>query len=213
MSVTLTPCSADVTVIQGLSDRPNENDNLTSSQLKAKFDKAGSDIKTYLNSTLINQVESAFSDVDTAMTTLDSNLSGKIGTLSNLNTTSKTNLVSAVNEVNTKLDDTGWQNLTPVYGTWNYLRYRKVGKKVRVEGGCPSYKFTGTNTKAIAIIPSGYRPPQNYYLMASGSGRRIVRYAFGTDGRIVIDYAVSLINGDYLSDTEWTEFSYEYYID
>ena len=45
----LTKFLVDVNNIQALSDRPNETDGLDSSQLKEKFDKAGSDIKSYLN--------------------------------------------------------------------------------------------------------------------------------------------------------------------
>ena len=53
----LTKMSTDVNNIQALSDRPNEIDGLTSAQLKQRFDKAGSDIKTYLNSTLTEELD------------------------------------------------------------------------------------------------------------------------------------------------------------
>lgn len=58
MAVNLTRFSANVNNIQGLSDRPNTIDGLTSAELKAKFDKAGSDIKEYLNGTHIPELES-----------------------------------------------------------------------------------------------------------------------------------------------------------
>ena len=48
----VTKLLADVNNIQSLSDRPNTIDGLTSSQLKELFDKAGADIKTYINETL-----------------------------------------------------------------------------------------------------------------------------------------------------------------
>ena len=53
----LTKFTANVNNIQGLSDEPNTIDGLTSQQLKAKFDKAGSDIKEYLNDTLLPEIE------------------------------------------------------------------------------------------------------------------------------------------------------------
>lgn len=53
----LTKFTVDVNNIQALSDRPNTIDGLTSDQLKAKFDKAGSDIKTFINGTLIEELE------------------------------------------------------------------------------------------------------------------------------------------------------------
>lgn len=112
MAVNLTKITASVNNIQALDDNPNES-GLTSNELKAKFDKAGSDIKDYINNTLIDELEtlldgysSSISDQQTAIntvtTTANTNASN-IGTLSNLNTTTKTNLVSAINEVNTHL--------------------------------------------------------------------------------------------------------------
>ena len=57
MSVNLTNLTANVNNIQGLSDRPNIADGITSQELKALFDKAASDIKTYINGTLIPELE------------------------------------------------------------------------------------------------------------------------------------------------------------
>lgn len=44
--------------VQALNDRPNANTGLTADQVKATFDQAGSDLKTYLNSTLTTELES-----------------------------------------------------------------------------------------------------------------------------------------------------------
>ena len=49
--------TADVENISGLSDLPNTEDGYTSAQLKAIFDKAGKDIKAYLNGTLIPELD------------------------------------------------------------------------------------------------------------------------------------------------------------
>lgn len=43
----------DLNIIQKLDDEPNDVGGLSSTQLKAEFDKAGNTIKTYLNDTLI----------------------------------------------------------------------------------------------------------------------------------------------------------------
>lgn len=112
MAVNLTNLTASVNNIQALDDNPNES-GLTSNELKAKFDKAGSDIKDYINNTLIDELEtildgysSSISDQQTAIntvtTTANTNASN-IGQLASLNTSVKTNLVSAINEVNTHL--------------------------------------------------------------------------------------------------------------
>ena len=47
----------DVNNIQALSDRPNEIDGLTSAELKQRFDKAGADIKNYLNTVLTEEID------------------------------------------------------------------------------------------------------------------------------------------------------------
>lgn len=59
----LTKMTANVNNIQALSDRPNEADGLTSAELKEKFDKAGADIKTYLNTTLTEELDTMFSTI------------------------------------------------------------------------------------------------------------------------------------------------------
>jgi len=56
-NVHLTRFTKNVNNIQALSDRPNTADGLTSQGLKEKFDKAGSDIKSYINDELISGME------------------------------------------------------------------------------------------------------------------------------------------------------------
>jgi hypothetical protein len=48
----------DIANISKLSDRPNQNDGLSAAQLKGRFDKAGIDIKDFINETLIPALES-----------------------------------------------------------------------------------------------------------------------------------------------------------
>jgi hypothetical protein len=50
---TFTACAITVNTIQSLSDNPNTDDGLSSSQLKAKFDQTAVDIKAYINNSLI----------------------------------------------------------------------------------------------------------------------------------------------------------------
>lgn len=59
----LTKMTEDVNNIQKLSDRPNEIDGLTSAELKERFDKAGADIKEYLNDTLTPEIDTAISSI------------------------------------------------------------------------------------------------------------------------------------------------------
>ena len=59
----LTKFMTNVNNIQDLSDKPNEIDGLTSAELKAKFDKAGADIKSYINGTLTEEIDTKFSEI------------------------------------------------------------------------------------------------------------------------------------------------------
>lgn len=56
----LTKFLVDVNNIQALSDRPNTADGLTSHELKERFDKAGADIKDYMNNILTEEIEKKF---------------------------------------------------------------------------------------------------------------------------------------------------------
>lgn len=47
----------DVENVSALSDLPNSDEGYTSAELKAIFDKAGVDIKTFLNNTLIPELD------------------------------------------------------------------------------------------------------------------------------------------------------------
>lgn len=67
----LSKFTENVNNIQSLSDRPNTIDGLTSSQLKELFDKAGKDIKTYLNETLTEELDDAISNIPTDYVTTD----------------------------------------------------------------------------------------------------------------------------------------------
>lgn len=55
----ITKFSTPVNNISSLSDKPNEIDGLTSNELKERFDKAGTDIKAYINETLTEEIDAA----------------------------------------------------------------------------------------------------------------------------------------------------------
>lgn len=59
-NIHITKFTTNVNNIQALSDRPNTADGLTSQELKERFDKAGVDIKSYINDVLITNVENYF---------------------------------------------------------------------------------------------------------------------------------------------------------
>ena len=66
----LTKMTTNVNNIQALSDRPNTIDGLTSAELKEKFDKAGADLKDYLNTVLTEELDYNFTALPTTITTI-----------------------------------------------------------------------------------------------------------------------------------------------
>lgn len=101
----LTKLTTDVNNIQKLADRPTE----TPTQLKAAFDKAGADIKEYINNTLTEEIDASFATKQEvadiyAGGVADNSISNaklapdvKIGSLDALNTTEKSSVVGAIN--------------------------------------------------------------------------------------------------------------------
>lgn len=103
-------CQVETNAVQQLADNPNES-GLTANELKTAFDADATNLKGWINNNMIDKLNDNFSALNTDSTTLSS----EIGTLSNLNTTSKSNVVSAINEVNTNMSTNNllWQ------GAWD----------------------------------------------------------------------------------------------
>ena len=72
----LTKLTTNLNNIQALHDKPNTADGLTSDELKERFDKAGNDIKTYINGTLTEELDATIGDsyTKTQIDTMFSNL-------------------------------------------------------------------------------------------------------------------------------------------
>lgn len=121
-TINITDLTANVNNIQALSDRPNTADGITAQQLKERFDKAGADIKTYINSTLITQIEGYLNEAKTHIETLEGLMSGYDTRITNLdNNTVKTNDSRLTNsrQCNNNFDNWGTarSNLKVGYGT------------------------------------------------------------------------------------------------
>ena len=70
-NINITNLTANVNNIQALSDRPNTADGITAQQLKEKFDKAGADIKNYINNTMIEELEYYLNQAKSHIETLE----------------------------------------------------------------------------------------------------------------------------------------------
>lgn len=126
----LTKLTANLNNVSALSDSPNIDDGLTSTQLKAVFDKAGDDIKTFVNSTLTVEADATFATKTELATAVLSGISDdsitntklatdvKVGSLAALDTQVTTDVVSALNSLMPVGSVIMWAKATP---PTNYL--------------------------------------------------------------------------------------------
>lgn len=202
----LSKFNKNVENIIALDDNPNEGATpLTSTQLKEKFDQAGVDIKSYINNTLTSEIDTTLTNINDSISNLNTNLSEEIGDLDNLTTTNKSNVVSAANEINAKLDDTGWINIplaSGVTGGSTTPQYRKIGKIVFIKG---FYVFTkAAASKALATLPEGFRPISQFYITSATSGARVGRTYVTESGEIGCDWVYNLNNDSaYTGSVVW----------
>ena len=93
----LTKLTTNLNNIQALHDRPNVTDGLTSDELKERFDRAGNDIKSYINNTLTEELDATIGDTYTT-TEIDDMFSGLSSTYYN-----KTQIDSTVSTLQPKI--------------------------------------------------------------------------------------------------------------
>ena len=56
----LSKFTKDMAIISALDDEPNDVGGLSAAELKAKFDEGGKAIQTYLNGTLLTEINTQF---------------------------------------------------------------------------------------------------------------------------------------------------------
>ena len=184
-----------------LLDREDLANNLTTTASNKALDaRQGKELKG-----LIDDVQDQ-ADANSANIISNSN---KIGTLANLTTTTKTDLVSAINEVN---EDTGWVNLTPTKGTWEYLKYRVIGNVVYIKGYATAYTWGGSaGENFCTTVPTQYCPSNdNINVNGNSSGRRISRIYITPTGNIGLDYICVIDNGSLVTTSTWIRFNVSY---
>lgn len=57
---TFSTCTATVNIISTLDDLPNDVGGLTAAELKAKFDLAGTELKTFINNVFIPSIQTNY---------------------------------------------------------------------------------------------------------------------------------------------------------
>lgn len=106
-----------------------------------------------------------------------------------------------------------WDSLTPTKGTWSFLRYRKIGKKVIVEGWASAYQWSGSLGDTFAQLPATLRPVSNKYCYLQCRGMRTGRLYVDSNGNVGIDWIVTLKDGAAYTSATWLYFYIEYYCD
>lgn len=112
----------------------------------------------------------------------------EVGNISGLNTSDKTSVVNAINEVSDKIKDTGWNTASLNTGFTHSalasagdLMYRRIGNVVYIKGSVKG--FTSSST-VCTQLPNGYRPPSRIDFYGSESGNYIAKFIVGADGGI-----------------------------
>lgn len=133
----LTNCTVDVTNITNLSDAPS----ISSSDLKAKFDKTGKDLKDYINDTLIEEIE-------TGLETAENNAKAEIKATYKYNDT-----------LQSEIEENGEYTLTNSYtvGTGN-LDVLYEGELLVLN---EHYEEVGTSNTTSTKINFKFKVPEN----------------------------------------------------
>lgn len=108
--------------------------------------------------------------------------------------------------------DTGWIDLDPLIGTWTYLRFRKCGSKVMIQGYASNFTWDGTIGIEITTIPEEYRPDARLYFNGNTGGYRFSRMGITTAGKIFLDWLIAISNGEQYKSSVWLSFTFEYYV-
>lgn len=116
-----------------------------------------------------------------------------------------------LNDKISNLESTEWQNATLYSGVTGFIRYRKQGKRVYVEGTVTT--SVPSDSKNLTQLPAEYKPKYQNYVFWACSGARICRGFAQTDGRIVAEWVKNISDaGNYTSST-WINVRVDYDID
>ncbi len=169
--------STDVNNIQGLADKPNAA-GMSSTDLKQAFDKAGADLKSFLNNTLTSEVDAKFTTIDNTFTSLNS-------TISSIQSAMLTfNQIYPIGSIYVSVNSTNPGTLFG--GSWERIQDRfLLASGSTYENG--STGGEATHTLTISEMPSHSHTFKGNadQSASSGSGRWPIRYiSNGTQGYI-----------------------------
>lgn len=110
--------------------------------------------------------------------------------------------------------DTGWVDLTPLNGTWNYFQYRVInGNHVYIRGYATALAASSNVAVKVAQMPSGTVPSVDYYFYGLLQGANICRFGILNTGEIDLEWALKLSDGSRYTATSWYRLFCDYFID
>lgn len=156
MSYSLTKLTEDLNNVQSLEDQPT----ITSNELKQTFDKAGNDIKDYINNILIPDVRKALEEVDES---LRAELEKKLAELTKKMNTLQEKLDSDLAQIKEEISDLINNQVakSTSYGDF-VITNNQVGLSTNIQYGRSEAQQTFYNAgyKPIAIV--GYSTSYDY---------------------------------------------------
>ena len=130
MAINLTKMTENVNNIQALSDLPNQTDGLSPDGLKERFDKAGSDIKNFINNTLVEELKTILTNTDSDIAEINENLNTLSDSIDNLSIKTQKHIMTLKLEENTTVNNDVKIPLNGIKSIGNKLIYETNGIKI-----------------------------------------------------------------------------------
>ena len=184
----------------------NLSDYYTKDEINNKVDG-----KTIPAGGTVGQILTKKSDSD-----YDTQWQNPIPIIDNLESTDTKSVLSAkqgkvLNDTITNLESTEWQNATLNSGVTGFIRYRKQGKRVYVEGTVTT--SVPSESRNLTQLPAEYKPKNQNYVFWACSGARICRGFAQTDGRIVAEWVKNISDANNYTSSTWLNVRIDYDVD
>lgn len=126
------------------------------------------------------------------------------------------NILSSMKEISTKLNDTGWQNLTLNDGIEPHGKggseppqYKKIGNHVYVRGAVEG-AWNGSNKLSFFTLPAGCRPANSLYRVIAVQGHMYARLQLTSSGDFGVEEVLDLSTGKSYTSTRWFDVEMDF---
>lgn len=128
---------------------------------------------------------------------------------------------TSITNIEPYIYDSGWKNLTmssgfSVYGSSNPMRYRRIGKTVRIEGIFKNTSAITPDTTArtfATISDTSCRPSQTQYALQQGSGANKFLLNVNSNGQLQIARYGTTSTNTQIPSGSWLQCYITYFID